>query len=207
MNELVKTTIDNLVKRNITGHYFKEPEALKNKVVELVAPGSSVIICGSVTADETGVRDYFLNNEDKYKILNPYKKGLSPAASVEIRRQGLLADVSIMGLNAITIDGEIINTDGSGNRVAGLIFGPKKVIIVCGTNKIVKNIQEGVDRIKNIAAPMNSTRLNKKTPCVKTGNCKECLVDDCICSATAVLRRSFFKDRIYVLFIEGKWGY
>jgi len=211
MNNLVKATIDNLVKRNITGYYFEKPEDLKNKVIELVAPGSSVIICGTVTADEVGVRSYFLNNESKYKFLNPYKEGLSKEDALEIRRQGLLADVSIMGLNAITVAGEIINTDGSGNRVAGLIFGPKKIIIICGTNKIVNSVQEGLDRIKKIAAPMNAKRLmriNKTTPCVVTaGHCVDCFVDDCICSATAVVRRAHFKNRVCVLFIEGGWGY
>jgi len=207
MNDLVKSVLDNLKKRNISGYYFKDPEDIKRKVVELTPSGASVIVCGSITADDLGVRKYFLDNQDKYKFLDPYQKQLSKEEALGIRRQGLLADIEITSLNAITIDGEIINTDGSGNRVAGSIFGPKKVIMLCGTNKIVNNVEAGIKRIKHKAAPMNATRLNRKTPCFVTGHCEDCLSDDCICSVTAIIRRSPVKDRLHVLFIEGDWGY
>lgn len=112
-----------------------------------------------------------------------------------------------MSTNAITMDGELVNIDGSGNRVAALIFGPEEVIIVAGMNKVTADVPGAYKRVKNIASPPNCVRLNKNTPCAMTGQCGSCLGDDCICSQTVITRRSGIPGRIKVILVGEELGY
>lgn len=112
-----------------------------------------------------------------------------------------------MSTNAITLDGELINVDGAGNRVACLCNGPDHVIVLAGMNKVVKNAEEGHSRARNTAAPINTLRLNKKTPCAVTGRCSDCQSPDCICSQIVVTRRSHIPGRIQVILIGEELGY
>ena len=134
------------------------------------------------------------------------REGLDAAASLERRRQALLADLFITGANAITEKGQLVNLDMYGNRVAGLTFGPKHVIVMAGRNKIVPDLQAAMNRIKAIAAPANTMRLDKKTPCVKTGVCQECKSPDRICNVWTITEKSFPKGRIKVILIDDELG-
>ena len=119
----------------------------------------------------------------------------------------LSSDVYFMSTNAITANGELVNIDGTGNRVAALIYGPETVIILTGMNKVAANVEEALSRIHNVATPQNCIRLNKKTPCSTTGTCADCLSPDCICNQVVITRRSGIKGRIKVLLIGDSFGY
>jgi len=125
---------------------------------------------------------------------------------MEKRRAALLVDLFIMGTNAITQEGELVNLDMIGNRVGGLIFGPKNVVILVGRNKIVPDLEAAMGRIKNYVAPINTKRLGKKTPCVKTSYCEECQSEERICNAWTIIQKSFPKKRVKVVLINEDLG-
>ena len=112
-----------------------------------------------------------------------------------------------MSTNAITKEGELINVDGVGNRVACLINGPEHVLVITGMNKVVPTVEDGIRRVRNIAAPPNSIRVGSKTPCSVTGFCSDCQSDDCICSQTVITRRSMKPGRITVILVGEEYGF
>ena len=130
-----------------------------------------------------------------------------PEDSRKIFHDALMADYYFMSTNAMTIDGELVNIDGNGNRVAALIYGPENVIILAGMNKVAKDVAEAIDRVHLTATPMNCVRLNKQTPCAVTGVCADCLSPDCICNQVVITRRSGIQGRIKVILIGEEFGY
>ena len=141
-----------------------------------------------------------------YKVIN---RELAKTAEEQRKVYGQIccSDYFLMGTNAITLDGELINIDGRGNRVAFLCYGQQKVLILVWMNKIVTDIDSGFKRVRNIASPPNTVRLNKKTPCAVTGKCEDCYSPDCICGQFVVTRRSGVPNRIKVILIGEELGY
>ncbi len=127
--------------------------------MSFIKPGMSIGLGGSTTVSQIGLLDYVTSLKD-ITLFNQYEKGISMEENVQRRRLGMLSDLYICGTNALTKKGELVNADGSGNRVAAQIFGPKKVLVVTGKNKIVENIEEGFKRIQEVAAPKNVERMN-----------------------------------------------
>ncbi|MCX6356355.1 MAG: lactate utilization protein, partial [Candidatus Aureabacteria bacterium] len=138
-----------------------------------------------------------------------YREGLSRDEGLALRHRSLEAGVFFSGTNAITLEGELVNIDGYGNRVAALAFGPAHVVIVAGVNKIVKDVAAGIARIKTVAAPLNCRRLDRRTPCNKTGNCDErnCAGPERICNVLSVIRRQPGGNRITVILVGEDLGY
>lgn len=163
---------------------------------------------GSKTVQQIGLLPYLRIQAEKNKItlFDQYREGLSRAESLAERKKGLTADWLITGTNALTYNGYLVNMDGSGNRVAGLAFGPTYVLVVVGKNKIVADIPAGIERIEKTAAPLNAKRLNRNTPCVETGYCMDCRSADRICNALLVTKRSFPKGRIRVIIVQEELG-
>ena len=124
----------------------------------------------------------------------------------QLKAKMINADAFLMSTNAITLDGELINIDGRGNRVSYMIYGPEQVIVIAGMNKVVKDVISGIDRVRNVASPANTVRLNCDTPCAKTGRCGECL-DHTICCQTVVTRSSLVPGRIKVILVGEELGY
>ena len=118
-----------------------------------------------------------------------------------------MADAYFMSSNAITYDVILLNIDGSGNRLACLMHGPKEVFVIVGMNKFTKTVEAGIERIRNLASPANVQRLNRKTPCHETGLCADCFSPDCICSHLVVTRRSLLPGRIKVFMVAENLGY
>ena len=116
-------------------------------------------------------------------------------------------DFYFMSSNAITLDGELVNIDGNGNRVACLCNGPDHVILIVGMNKVVPDVKSGIARVRNMAAPPNTVRLKRNTPCAEYGRCADCLTDDCICCHTVVTRKSNQPGRIKVILVGEELGY
>ncbi|MBW1606622.1 MAG: lactate utilization protein [Deltaproteobacteria bacterium] len=175
------------------------------KIIPEIAP-KSVSWGGSLTFVATGLYDVLKNNND-LNILDTYDKTLSPEESLERRRQSLLVDLFITGSNAVTETGQLVNLDMIGNRVGALTFGPKNVIILVGRNKIVPDLDEAMFRIKNYAAPVNTMRLDKKTPCAKTSFCGDCKSPDRICNTWTITEKSFPKGRVKVILINQDQGF
>lgn len=205
-NELrIKTVIKNLAKRNMAGYYCETIEDAVEQVKALIPEGSEVAWGGSLTLDQVGIKETLKSGN--YVVNDPMSYA-DPAEGLEARRRGLMADVFLTSTNAITMDGELVNIDGTGNRVAAIVFGPKKVIFIAGVNKIVMNESDAVDRIKCDACPPNVTRLGRKTPCAVTGKCADCLTKGAtICCQTLTTRFSGIDDRIHVILVNEVLGY
>lgn len=176
-------------RKRLNAEYVPDRKAALARVLELIPPGASVGRGNSVTLDQIGVMPA-LRQSGKYKISNAWVKDeqgnflVRGDERLELLRQELLTDVFLSGANAITLDGKVVCTDGTGNRVAALIFGPKKVIIVVGVNKIVADLDEAFKRIHEVVVPVchrwdvlkhnAAPEYYLETPCVKTGKCTDC---------------------------------
>lgn len=198
-------TIKALEKNNMNGYMVASNVDLISKIEELISPKSKVSCGGSMTLFETGVIDHLKSG--RYEFLDRYKEGLTQDEIKEIFRQSFLSDAYVTSTNAITENGEIYNVDGNGNRVAAMLYGPDKVIIVAGVNKIVPNVEEDIIRTKEYASPINAKRLNKETPCTKIGRCVECNSDNRICNEYTLIKRQIDKNRIHVIFLNDDLGY
>ena len=161
---------------------------------------------GSLTFTSTGLYDA-IKDRPGLEILDAFDKELTGEKKWELRRQALLVDLFITGTNAVTETGKLVNLDMYGNRIAAITFGPKNVVILVGRNKIVPDVDEAMFRIKNYAAPINSMRLDKKTPCVKTSCCEDCKSPERICNTWTITEKSFPKGRIKVVLINEDMGF
>ena len=160
---------------------------------------------GSMTFIATGLYNSIKDNPDM-EILDTFNKSLSGEEKIELRRRSLLVDLFITGTNAITEMGQLVNLDMVGNRIGGITFGPKHVVILVGRNKIVSDLEDAMYRIKNYVAPTNSMRLDMKTPCVKTSHCEECKSPDRICNTWTITEKSFPKGRVKLVLINEDLG-
>lgn len=201
---IANTIIKNMEKRQIEGYYCPDKESALKKALELIPKGASIGWGGSITLSETGLMDAIQNGD--YNIIDR-DKATSLDEQRKIYGEICMSDIFLMSTNAITLDGELINIDGRGNRVAFLCYGPQNVIILAGMNKVVTDIDSGFKRVRNIASPPNTIRLNKKTPCSVTGKCEDCYSPDCICGQFVVTRRSGVPNRIKVILIGEELGY
>lgn len=199
------TIIKNLEKRRMNGFYCADKESAIAKVLELIPAGSSVGWGGSMTLKENGFFDA-LADANAYQIIDR-DTAKTKEEEKKIYSDICAANVFLMSTNAITLEGELVNVDGRGNRVSFLCYGPDKVIVVAGMNKVVTDVEDGIKRVRNMAAPPNCVRLNKKTPCAVTGTCADCYSPDCICAQTVVTRLSFYPGRINVILVGEELGY
>ena len=160
---------------------------------------------GSMTAKASGILDQLLTMET-LQVIRPDEPNISNEDKLERRRQGLLVDLYISGTNAVTEDGQLVNLDMIGNRVAAITFGPRKVVILIGRNKIVPDLESAMYRIKDYAAPTNTMRLDMKTPCATTAVCADCKSPFRICNYWTITEKSFPKERIAVILINEDLG-
>ena len=184
-------------------------ENAKDMFINEIFPGlgaKSVSYGGSMTFMESGIFDAVMNIPD-VEFIDPWEKGTNLEESIERRRQALLVDLFITGTNALTEAGQLVNLDATGNRVAALTFGPKQVMVVIGRNKIVPNLDEAMFRVKNYVAPVNSMRLKRKTPCVKTSYCEECKSPERICNTWTITEKSSPKGRTKIMLINEDMGF
>jgi len=198
-----------LTKNNFEVYLASTGEDAKKLVLDTILPRLSpetVSWGGSLTHIQTGLYSELKARQD-ITILDTYDKNLSPEEAYELRRRSLLVDLFITGTNAVTERGRLVNLDMIGNRVAAITFGPKNVIIFIGRNKIVADVDEAIERIKTYAAPVNVMRLEKKTPCLKTGVCQNCNSPERICNAWSISEKSFPKGRIKVILINEDLGF
>jgi len=208
-----KTRLDELKvqleKNNFEVHLAATAKEAGELVVNRLVPESgakTVAFGGSMTTQAAGLQDG-LAALDQIEVIRSDAPNLTFEEKVELRRQGLLADLYISGTNAVTEEGHLVNLDMIGNRVAAITFGPKQVIILVGRNKIVPDLNAAMYRIKEYAAPVNTMRLDSKTPCVKTSHCEDCKSPGRICNSWTITEKSFPKGRTKVVLINEELGF
>jgi len=208
--KLAAHLIKQLGLRRIAASYCATAEEAKAELLGLIPSPASVIRCGSESATRLGLWDA-IRALPGVTFLDPFAPGLTPAQGLELRRQGLLADAMVASSNALTLDGRLVNLDGTSNRVAGMLFGPRKVLLLVGMNKVVADLEAAYARIRTIAAPANNMRLakalNLKNPCVEDGRCHNCRSETRICNSWVVIEGSSVKDRIHVVLVGEDLGY
>ena len=204
----IENTIEQLRENGFDAFCFNDKKELIAKVLEFIPKKAFVGIGGSVTIRELGIPELLKKrgNEiaDHWEARN---RGVTKKEINKIAYNQTKSDVFITSTNAITQSGKLINMDGGGQRVTSMIFGPKKVLVIAGVNKIVNNIDEGNKRIRNIVAPMNHKRRNLDTPCTKTGKCIDCKAKDSGCRMTAVLHRIPRNAKITIYIINDNLGF
>lgn len=198
-------TIKALEKNNMNGYLVESKEALIEKIEQIIKPGSQVAFGGSMTLFESGVMDYLKKGD--YNLLDRNRPGITKEEAREIYINAFSSDAYFTSSNAITEDGELYNVDGTGNRVAAMLYGPKKVIVIAGANKIVPTLDDAIKRNREISAPTNAKRLNRLTPCSKVGSCMNCDSKERICNEYTLIRRQADKERIHVIFLNESLGY
>lgn len=200
----VNGIIPKLASRNMEGYFFENSASCVSAITDLVENGSIISWGGSESIKECGLMDA-IKSGNYILIDRLYAK--TPEEGRELYAKTVLSDYYLMSSNAITYDGELINIDGNGNRVACLIHGPKYVLMVVGMNKLVSDVESGYKRVRNLASPANAKRLGRNTPCFHTGKCGNCLSDECMCSHLVVTRRCNIPGRIKIFFVAEELGY
>lgn len=198
------SVIEALKRRNMEGYYVESCEEMVQKILSMLPENGSVAWGGSESFKESGLLSAL--QAGNYQLIDR-----SLASTDEEKRElygrSVMADAYFMSSNAITYDGQLINIDGSGNRLACLMHGPKEVYVIVGMNKFVRTVEAGIERTRNLASPANVQRLNYKTPCHETGLCADCLSPGCICSHLVITRRSMVPGRIKVFMVAENLGY
>lgn len=199
--------IENLKKRGMKGIYFENSKESNEFIASLIKKGSTVGLGGSTTIIQSGLIDKLRTLP--INLLDRYKQGIAKERVDEMRIESLRSDVFISSTNAITISGQIVSCDGLGNRVASMLYGPKKVIIQTGANKIVNSLTEAIERIHNIAAPQNVIRFSGDAICGKTGICDDehCRYPERFCNGWSIIEGQSEQGRITVVFVGEKLGF
>ena len=204
-NELVsQRVIKTLQSRHHEAYYAADKDAALQLALSLIPEGSTIGWGGGKSIQEIGLKDAV--RAGNYRVIDRDK-----AATAEERKaaehQALCADVFLMGTNAITEDGQLVNLDGIGNRVAALCYGPESVIVIAGINKLTPDLEAAVSRVRHTAAPINAQRFPGKAPCRQLGVCGDCHNDDCICSQLVITRNSMVPGRIKVILVGEALGF
>ena len=198
--------IARLEKRRFEASYAETALQAKKEVLSMIPEKAKVFRCGSTTMTQIGFWDEVAELPG-IELIDPYLPGMTREESIEMRRSGMTADIMIASSNAVTLDGRLVNLDAVGNRVAAMCFGPAKVILVVGLNKVVADLDSAKQRVKHWAAPINAMRLNLDTPCAKTGLCADCNSPQRICNMWTVFEGHMIQGRIHVKLVGEDLGY
>jgi L-lactate utilization protein LutB len=203
-SKLGPKTVEALKKHFFDAWYFDDPAQAADTIVSLIPKDHVVSWGGSMTVASLGIQQRL--EKEGYKLLDR-DKAPAPAERNELMRQALLCDTYLTGSNAVSEDGQLVNIDGNGNRVAAMIFGPRQVIVVAGMNKIVKSPEDAMTRARTIAAPLNVQRFpGVNTPCNVTGSCGNCISQNTICNYFVTIRLCKPAGRIKVILIGKELG-
>ena len=198
---LAQKVIKGLQSRNMSGYYAESREEALRLALELIPEGSTATMGGGVSVQEIGLVDALKQGNYKFIDRDAY----------EDKRAAMLlaydADVFLASTNAITEDGVLVNIDGNANRVSAIAHGPKKVILIVGTNKVCDDVDGAMKRARNVAAPTNAQRFGLSTPCAKTGSCMNCKSPDTICCQFLITRFSRHTGRIHVILVNDSLGF
>ena len=205
IEEKVKKAIERLVAHDFKAIYVKTKEEAVQEVWKHITRKQRIGVGGSLTVRGLGILEKL--KAEGYTIFDHWKPGLSKENNLEIRKAQMTSDLFLSSTNALTLNGELVNIDGIGNRVNSINFGPGKVILIAGYNKIVEDVQEGIKRIKNAAAPLNARRLNIDVPCAKVGKCVDCNSPNRICRVIVIHERKPSLTDILIIMVGEELGF
>jgi hypothetical protein len=205
----MEETLKNLLANNFEARFAENRDAVKQIVSSLISKDEIVGVGDSATVRQVGIIEELEKKE--IRVLNPFSKELTtdPAKTMtrdNISRRIFSCDVLVSGTNAVTRDGKLVNIDAVGNRVASMIFGPRKVFIIAGKNKIVKDVDEALYRIKNVIAPFHARTKRFATPCAQTGKCSDCSAPKRICSTVSIIEKRPWRTEISVILVNEDLG-
>ncbi len=201
-NAILGASLVKKLKARAFDAYYCQEEALR-QALALIPKDDVISWGGSVSIAEIGLQEYVR----KHFTCIDRDTAKTPEERMEIMRKALLCDTFLMSANAITVNGELVNIDGNGNRCAAMIFGPKQVIVIAGLNKVVKTLHSAIDRAHETAATINAQRFSLKTPCALIGICGDCNCDDTICNYIVITRRSKPANKIKVILVGEDVGF
>ncbi len=204
LDAIIDKTVINLKKNNFTVRVVENKEMALAYCKSLIKSGEKVVRGGSSTIIEIGLKEYIENGEFVFKDIYAAK---TPEEVQDAIISRLTCDTFFASCNAVTTSGYLYNVDGRCTRVAPILSGPKKVVLVVGVNKIVETLEDAIHRVKTIVAPKNAIRLKLDTPCTKTGVCQDCNSPQRICCGEVTLKKNRFKDRIEIVIVKENLGY
>ncbi len=204
--KLAAHLIKQLAKRRMEASYAPTAAQAREEIIAMIPAGSRVSRCGSMSLVEMGLWDE-LAKKPGVVVIDPFVPGLTPEEAQALRLKGLTADYMVASSNALTLDGRLVNLDATGNRVAAMCFGPRKVILVVGMNKVVPDLDAAIARVKYQAAPINAIRVNRETPCRETGLCHDCQSPARICNMWLIIEGQVQDSRIHVKLVGEDLGY
>ena len=198
-----KVLAENLKKRHFEAYYCENKAQALGKAMELIPDGVTIGWGGAMSAQQIGLFDALRNRNvtllDRDKAADAQERGA-------LMKRSLMADVFLTGANALSLDGQMVNIDGNGNRVAAIVYGPDSVIVIAGMNKVMDSLEQAVDRARTVAAPANAQRFNIATPCKAAGSCHNCTSPDCICNQLLITRHCRPAGRIKFILVGEDLG-
>jgi hypothetical protein len=203
LEKLMQETVNAINRNNMEGIYVKDRKEALNEILKRIPPNATVSHGGSYTLQELGINEILRKGE--YRYLSR-EIATNEAEEHDIRIKSFSSDIYLTSANAITTSGELIALDGFGNRVACLLFGPQKVLVVAGKNKIVATLEDGIKRIKEYVAPIHAKRRGWDLPCTKTGTCVDCRDPRRICNKLAILQYERNRGRTAVILVGEDLG-
>jgi len=205
IEERSKRAVEKLKSHDFEATYFRTKEEVVKEIWRHISPGMKVGVGGSVTIRELGIIDQL--KARGYAVYDHWAAGLSGEDSLQIRKSQMTSDLFLSSANAVTLNGEVVNIDGNGNRTNSMTFGPGKVILVAGYNKLAEDVEEAIKRTRNVAAPINARRLNADVPCAKLGKCVDCNSPNRICRVLVILERKPVSTDIVIILVGEELGY
>jgi L-lactate utilization protein LutB len=196
--------VKNLKSRHFDAYYCATKADALEKALELIPEGATVGWGGVMSAHEIGLVKAL--NEGNYNAIDR-DKCATPEEKLQAAKDSMFADVFLTGANAISLDGQMVNIDGMGNRVAAIVYGPRSVIVVAGINKVVDTLEMAIDRARTVAAPINKQRFPNLTPCNVTGQCADCKSEGCICNQILITRNCRPAGRIKFIIVGEELGF
>lgn len=203
--KLLQKTVEGLKKRGFCASYYPDRQTMLEDLYRIVPENARVGVGGSVTIRQLGLIEDLEQRGNK--VVQHWQKDLPAKGDEAIRRKAMEAAFYLTSANAITVQGDIVNIDGIGNRVAAMIYGPKNVVIIAGYNKIAMTLEDGLRRCREVAGVLNAKRVNAKTPCAETGICSDCSSPGRICRVTTIIQYQPGQTEICVLLVNEHLGY
>lgn len=195
--------VKNLQKRHFEACYCATREEALARALEWIPEGASVAWGGAMSAEEIGLMDAV--RRGPYRAIDR-AQCTSPAQREQNMREAMFADVYLTGANGLSLDGQMVNIDGTGNRAAATIYGPKTVLVIAGMNKVMDTLEEALRRARTVAAPLNKQRFDTDTPCAVTGVCADCKAENCICNQIVITRHCRPAGRIKFILVGEPLG-
>ena len=203
-NKRGEILVKNLKNRHFDAYYCESKEDALAKAMELIPKGASVAWGGALSADQISLTEAVSNGD--YCVIDR-TQAKTPEEQKEIVKNWLFSDVFLTGANALSLDGQMVSIDGTGNRVAAICYGPGMVLVVAGMNKVEDTLDDAIRRARTVAAPMNKQRFQDQTPCMVTGVCADCKSEGCICNQIVITRHCRPVGRIKFIIVGEDLGF